>query len=86
MTHHSNKQPGLLRSASNAGVTYNTNRKARSKTSQPDRKTGAELDKASVERHLGGNFNGLRLALRINRDAAEKYVRFPEIRTETTRP
>ena len=58
MTHHPNKQPGLLRSASNAGVTYNTNCKARSKTSQSNRKTGAELDKASVERHLRGDFGG----------------------------
>ena len=52
MTHHSDKQPGLLRSASNACITYNTNCKARSKTGKPDRETGTKLDKASVERHL----------------------------------
>jgi len=45
----------LLRSASNACVTYNTNCKARSKAGKPYRKAGAKLDKAGVEWHLGGD-------------------------------
>ena len=51
--YHSDKQPGLLCSAPNTSITYDTNGKASSKTRKPDRKTRAKLDEAGVQRHTG---------------------------------
>jgi hypothetical protein len=46
---HADEQTGLLSSASDTGVTNNTNSETSGKTSKTDRQTSTELDEASVK-------------------------------------
>ena len=52
-TYHSYKQSGLLSSAPDASITYDTDGKASSKSSKSNGKTRAELEEALEQRHTG---------------------------------
>lgn len=55
---HPDKQPRLLGRTPDTRITDDTDGKAGGETGETDRETGAELDKAGVEGHGGGEVTG----------------------------
>ena len=84
ITHHSNEETRLLRSASDTSVTNNTDSKTGSETSKTDRETGTKLDETLVQRHPYINYKvGQYMSVYMG---ISLHVRSPEIKTDTTRP
>ena len=82
-TNHSNKEPWLLRSTPDTGVSNDSDGETRSETSETDGKTGTKLDEALEEGHLRSNY---KQQISICVSILGGNLRFPEIKTETTRP